>query len=417
MFEPARSSRRAGGRRSGRWSSFAIDNLAMRWVPPVTNGWACQPDAASVSLLMPISYTSSLDPEAGAPLRSVKLGCALPQSRRSRSGPAWLSAVLLLVVAGGVSCRTSQPAATKSGVQITTLTNRLRVEINGQLFTEYYFANVPRPFCYPLLGPGGLAMTRNYPMQSPAGEEHDHPHHRSLWFGHGLVNGQNFWTEQEAFGRQVHQRFTAIESGADSGVIKAENQWVAGDGKVICTDDRVLRVYARPDNERVFDFEITLHAGAEPLALGDTKEGMFALRIAESMRLTKPVAKGAKKGEPGAGHIVNSAGDRDGAAWGKRAAWVDYVGPVDGKTVGVAIFDHPANPHHPPWWHARDYGLLAANPVGQHDFEKLPDPEAGTLVIPAGGHATFRYRIYLHEGDATQAKVAERFRDYAAPSK
>ncbi len=327
-------------------------------------------------------------------------------------------AALMLGMAGGALSQTNdQPATAKPGVQITAHTNRLRVEINGQLFTEYYFTNVPRPFCYPLLGPGGLPMTRNYPMQSPEGEEHDHLHHRSFWFGHGLVNGQNFWTEQDAFGRQVHQQFTAIESGADCGVIKSENHWVAGDGQLICTDDRVLRIYARPDHERVFDFEITLHAGAKPLLLGDTKEGMFAIRIAESMRLTKPAAKGAKKGEPGEGHIVNSEGVRDAAAWGKRAAWVDYVGPVAGKSVGVAIFDHPTNPHHPPWWHARDYGLLAANPVGQHDFENLPDHEAGNLVIPAGQHATFRYRIYLHEGDATQARVAERFNDYALTPK
>ena len=389
----------------------------MHWVATISDGWACQWVVAGVSLLMPIPRTSSIASEADAPSRSVKLGFRTTQRRRSRGSPALLGAVLLLIVIGGVSCRTSQPAADKSGVQITTLTNRLRVEINGELFTEYYFSGVPRPFCYPLLGPGGLAMTRNYPMQSPEGEEHDHPHHRSLWFGHGLVNEQNFWTEQGDFGRQVHQRFTAIEPGTDCGVIKSTNQWIAADGKVICTDDRVLRFYARPDSERVLDFEITLHAGTKPLALGDTKEGMFAMRIAESMRLIKPVVKGAKKGEPGDGHIVNSAGDRDAAAWGKRAAWVDYVGPVGGKTVGVAIFDHPGNPHHPPWWHARDYGLLAANPVGQHDFEKLADTEAGTLVIPAGGHATFRYRIYLHEGDAIQAKVAARFRDYAAPPK
>lgn len=333
-------------------------------------------------------------------------------------GVCLLLAASLLGIAGCTTSRqNSQSKASNSGVQITTLTNRLRVEINGQLFTEYYFSNVPRPFCYPLIGPGGLPMTRSYPMEFPPGEDHDHPHHRSLWFAHGLVNGEDFWTEQGAFGKQVHQRFIALESGKKSGSIKSENAWISGDGRLICTDDRTIRFYAGPQTERVLDFEITLHAGAQPLVLGDTKEVTFAMRIAESMRLVKPVAKGAKKGEPGAGKILNSEGVRDAAAWGKRAEWVDYVGPVNGQTVGVAIFDHPSNPHHPTWWHARDYGLLAANPTGQHDFESLPDHEAGNLTIPANGHATFRYRVYLHQGTAEQADVAKRFRKYVTEVK
>jgi hypothetical protein len=129
------------------------------------------------------------------------------------------------------------------------------------------------------------------------------------------------------------------------------------------------------------------------------------------MRMTKPAAKGEKP-RPGDGHAANSEGLRDGAAWGKRAAWADYYGPVDGRIVGVAIFDNPKNPHHPTWWHVRDYGLFAANPFGQHDFEGLKDITAGNLVVPAGKSVTFRYRFYLHEGDEKQAKVAEHYKDY-----
>ena len=99
--------------------------------------------------------------------------------------------------------------------------------------------------------------------------------------------------------------------------------------------------------------------------------------------------------------------------WGKQAEWCDYHGPVEGKVVGIAGFDHPANPRHPTWWHVRDYGLFAANPFGVHDFEKKP-AGTGNLTIPAGKSVTFKYRFYLHEGDEKQANVAARYKDYSA---
>ena len=247
-------------------------------------------------------------------------------------------------------------------------------------------------------------MTRNWPMETTPNEEHDHPHHRSLWFAHGEMNGRDFWSEERNFGKIVHDHFTKVESGKTSGVIQSHNNWIAADGKRICTDDRTFRLYnPGAADERLFDFEITLHASEGALTLGDTKEGTMAIRLAETMRLKGPV---------GQGHIVNSAGVRDGDTWGKRADWCDYYGPVDGKIVGAAIFDHPQNPRHPTWWHVRDYGLFAANPFGQHEFEKLANKSAGNLTIPAGDSVTFRYRFYLHAGDDQQAKVAQKYQEY-----
>jgi len=120
-------------------------------------------------------------------------------------------------------------------------------------------------------------MTRNWPMQSPPGEEHDHPHHRSLWLGHFLVNGIDFWSEGKSFGKAVHTGFDEIKSGKEFGIIKSKDKWVGPDGKVVCTDDRALRIYHRPNSERLFDFEAIIHASNGDLVFGDTKEGMMAL--------------------------------------------------------------------------------------------------------------------------------------------
>jgi hypothetical protein len=320
--------------------------------------------------------------------------------RIHRRGFAFL---LLAVASAALAAETADTP--NPGVQITSLPDRLRVDINGRLFTEYFFKEVPRPYCYPLIGPGQLPMTRNWPMKTVPDEDRDHPHHRSFWYSHGAVNGVDFWSEQGNFGRIRHEKFLEVTSGRESGLIHARNLWTAPGGKVVCVDERKLRFYATGDaGQRSFDFEITLQALDEPVVLGDTKEGTMAVRLAETMRL---------KGKVGQGHIVNSAGQRDDQTWGKRAEWCDYHGPVEGKTVGLAILDHPKNPRHPTWWHVRDYGLFAANPFGRHDFEKFADKTAGDLRIPAGQGITFRYRFILHAGDEKEARIAEQYATYA----
>jgi hypothetical protein len=295
-------------------------------------------------------------------------------------------------------------AADSSGVRITERDGKLRIEVGGQLFSEYNYQGGSRPFLYPLLGPGGLPMTRNWPMKEVEGEERDHPHHRSFWWAHGAVNGHDFWSEGTNAGKTVHDKFLEVKSGPDFGLIRTANKLVAKDGTLVATDERTIRIHNRAD-DRIIDFEVTIHASQGALTFGDTKEGTMALRLNESMRLVR-------NKKPGEGHIVNSEGVRDGETWGKRAKWVDYYGPVDGQTVGVAIFDHPQNPRHPTPWHVRDYGLFAANPFGIHDFEKKP-AGTGDFKVAAGESVTWRYRFYFHRGDEKQAKVAETYAAYA----
>ncbi len=348
------------------------------------------------------------------------------------STPPSLRALLLCFAAAcfGTFSLSNARAAESDGVKVIQTNDRVSVLINGELFTEYWFRMKQHPalvtdrsgntttnptkhtYFYPLIGPGGVNMTRSWPIKNDVpGEEKDHQHHRSLWFSHGAVNGVDFWAEVAKSGKIQHDQFLEVKSGKDEGVIKSSCKWVAPDGKVVCTDERTFRVYNRPANERLFDFEITIKAPAErDVLFGDTKEGTMAIRLNEQLRV---------KGKIATGHIVMDTGLRDdepvakgdNKTWGKRASWCDYWGKVDGKTVGVAIFDHPSNPVHPTYWHVRDYGLFAANPFGIHDFEKK-EPGAGNLNVPAGQRITFKYRFYIHEGDEKQAKVAERYKEY-----
>jgi hypothetical protein len=329
----------------------------------------------------------------------------------------------LLVIA--VPCFTvhSGGAATNSGVELTKLDDRVRVQINGQLFTEYVFKGAAKPYCYPIFSPTGVGMSRDWPMKDTPGEEHDHPHHMGLWFGHQKVNSDNFWTVTTNSGKIVQETLAVADSGSDVASITTQNRWIGKSGVLILADERRLRFYNRA--ERIMDFEITLKASEGDVTFGDEKDGLIAFRVAETMRVLKPPVKG-EKAKAGDGHIVLSTGVTDDGAsaatakdakleaqtWGKRAEWCDYYGPVAGKTVGVAIFDHPSNLRHPSWWHVRDYGLLAANPFGQHFFEKDPGVPKGDFKMTKGQSLTFRYRFYFHVGDEKQGHVAERYKEF-----
>jgi hypothetical protein len=299
--------------------------------------------------------------------------------------------------------------------------DKVVVNFDGKLFTEYHFKGARRPYFYPVIGPTGTGMTRNFPMKEVPGEETDHPHHMGLWYGHRSVNGAGFWENSAKvgtpLGQIVHDSFKLVKGGSDSGLIEAKNKWVLdGSGEVLCTDERTMTFHQSKEGPMI-DFVIKITAGEKELVFGDDKDGTMAIRVAETMRVDKPKPKNEKTVSPGEGHILTSEGKKDKEAWGTRAKWCDCYGPVEGKTVGVAIFDHPSNPRYPTWWHVRTYGLFAANPFGQAQFEKLPDKEAGAFKIAPGKSETFRYRFYFHEGEPDAAKIDARYKDFAAKVK
>jgi len=273
--------------------------------------------------------------------------------------------------------------------------------INGELITAYRYGDAPKPYFYPLIGPTGKPVTRHFPMKKDvAGERTDHPHHRSMWFTFGDVNGIDFWAEGARCGRIEHRSYEAIESGVVFARVVAKCDWVGSDGKQLLEDTRELIVYC-VEGVRLMDFNITLKAKDEDVRFGDTKEGMFGLRVACSMQV-----------DGGSGRIVNSRGDENANAWGKRAEWCDYYGRVDGDVVGIAIFDHPQNFRHPTYWHVRTYGLFAANPFGVRSFTGSGD---GSYMLRKGSSITFQYRIFIHKGSPKEADVASAYLAYAEP--
>jgi len=272
---------------------------------------------------------------------------------------------------------------------------------NGELWAAYVADGEFKPYVWPIIGPTGKPFTREWPMGPGEGEKHDHPHQRSLWFTHGDVNGISFWEEAPGRGKIVHREFVTLEGGAKA-VVVTRNDWVAPDGTVLLNDVRKLLFYPLGEN-RVIDFAIRLSAVAPSVTFGDTKEGTFGLRVADSMTVD------AKKG----GKIVNSEGQEDKDAWGKKAKWVDYSGPVDGEIVGIAVLNHPSSFRFPTYWHVRTYGLFAANPFGWHDFVGRSDV-SGAYTLGKGQSIELRYRVILHKGRTAEAKIPQLYEEYAA---
>ena len=322
-----------------------------------------------------------------------------------------LNIVSVLFVLSALAMGQSQP------VEVNRSGYHLDVLIGGKLFTTYYFdPAVAKPYLMPLRSAQGTIVTRGYPVGYLIPPEHAQdpdlePHQRPLAFAHGNVDGLDFWEEEgfvpafsgpqvQAFGKTVLEKIDEAQGGPDSGVVKAEFALV-GPGNWILGEETQSYTFQGDENTRIIDCEIMLRATHGPLVLGDSKEGSFEIRVAKE--LNSPP-----------GQMVNSLGGvGEKEIWGKRADWVDYYGVVAGEEVGIAIFDHPQSFRHPTWWHARHYGLFAANPFGIREFARDPK-EDGSWTIPERQSLTLRYRVLIHHGDYKEAKVAEAYHRYAA---
>ena len=322
--------------------------------------------------------------------------------------------ILIIAVIGTLSCVCVQDAETlrlQPPDEVVAATGQIsfkqtekefRVLCDGEIFTSLHFGGVQKPYLYPIKSPKGASVTRGYPMDPRPGESKDHPHHKSLWFAHGDVNEYDFWHGAQGE-RIVHiesHELQEITSKSNPG-IQSTFQWRDSDGEVICTEKRIMR-FSADQSSRTIDFDLTLTANAEQVTFGDTKEGMFALRLAPALRLKGKVAQGS---------VRNSEGVTGKDVWGKRAKWIEYSGPIDGEIIGVVIYDHPDNPRHPTWWHAREYGLVAANPFGRRAFEGKRE-QSGELVIAKGESIRMRYRVVIHDGVWDSKRIESEFTEW-----
>ena len=289
-----------------------------------------------------------------------------------------------LLLSSATQSSSATPSASVAQFALEKSEKGYKILIDGRLFTEYITDQNGTPILWPLIGPGGQRMTRDYPMiADKPDEKKDHPHHRSLWFTHGDVNGVDFWAVGPGKGKIRHDRFALARCDGDTATLQSENSWVTPKDDILCTDRRTV-TFSEKDGARIIEYQIELTAAVEECRFGDTKEGTFGVRVAGSMDVD------AKNG----GKIVNAQGEEDDAAWGKRSEWVEYSGPVDPGNGTIKIFDTPGGFRYPTYWHVRTYGLFAANPFGEHDFQNKPE-KTGDYVLKKGETIRFKYIIQM----------------------
>jgi hypothetical protein len=274
---------------------------------------------------------------------------------------------------------------------------KVEVKIDGKVFNEYRYGNKSKPIIYPIIGPHEIPMTRNYPMKKgSAGEATDHPHHQSMHFNHP-INGKDFWHGRKG-ARIRNDEIVKAEVENGQSLIVSRNSWVQGE-KVICTDTTEIRSGVT-EGGRYIDYKVTVHASNGDIRFDDTKEGTMSIRTHPALRLQGKVAKGS---------AINSEGIKGKAIWGQIAKWVDYWGPIGGKTVGIAIFDHPDNPRHPTTWMARDYGMVNVNAFAKKAFKR----GGGAMTVKNGESVTFAYRFFFHEGSNKEIDIPKHYKKWS----
>jgi len=318
------------------------------------------------------------------------------------------------------------PAQNVSFVDKST-ENKIEVLIDGKLITAYTWpSNVYKPVLYPIFTASGTEITRGFPLKPRAGERNDHIHQVGMWLNYGNVNGFDFWgnghtgQKSENGGVIQHTEITNLKGGKGSGTLAVKAVWLDPSGKALMQETTEFHFIPAKDGYMI-DRITSLTATGGDISMPDTKEGMFAIRMARQLELPsadkallldetlKPGTEKASENRDVTGNYLSSEGVTGDAVWSTRARWMQLAGVIGNEKISVVICDHPSNPGYPTYWHARGYGLFSANPFGVKDF--TGGKQVMNFSIPSGQTITLRYRVIVGSGNIPQPETINNLAD------
>lgn len=340
--------------------------------------------------------------------------------------------MLFLILLISLSCNTKRSASDSSS-RVTLVKNeterKVDVLVGRDHFTSYCWPeDVYKPILYPVKTAAGTEITRGFPLVPREGERNDHIHQVGIWLNYGKVNGLDFWgnghrgVKESGGGEIKHLSIERTEEENGEAVLLTRESWIDPEGSELLAETTEYHFIAR-EALRIIDRLTTLKAGSSPVNFDDTKEGMFGIRVARQLELPsddmvtvlgsdgKPESRKVRAGDVATGNYRSSEGISGEDVWGTRARWMNLYGSIGDEKISLVVCDHPANQSYPTYWHARGYGLFAANPLGWTDF--TGGKERLDFSLQPGEETTFRYRVIISSGvhltDTEINELAEEF--------
>jgi len=346
--------------------------------------------------------------------------------------PIQKSLAAIAACAALICCMGANQNSSKDRIRVipNEAERRVDIVIDGRPFTSYIWPEkLAKPVLYPLRTAKGTIVTRGFPLEPRSGERVDHPHHAGLWFNYGNVNGFDFWNNSEAIkvedapkmGNIRHRAITLAKSGPDQAELEVDADWITGKQQLILKEHTRF-VFRGGANFRSIDRVTALQALDEKVVFHDDKEGVLGMRVARALEAPsdKPEVFTDSNGRATAvakldntgvnGVYLTSEGKKGDAAWGTRGRWCNLSGQVGDEAVTITILDHPANPGFPTYWHARGYGLFAANPLGQKVFTN--GKQELNFTLAPNQSVTFRYRILISSAILTPEESEAAYKDF-----
>jgi hypothetical protein len=264
--------------------------------------------------------------------------------------------------------------------------SKIDILINKNLFTSYILSEDEKyPFFFPVNGPSNASVTS---MRNA-----NYPHHSSLFFGCDRVNGGNYWQEGLERGQIISIRADIIESGNDKVIIENECIWRRPNASAPIKDIRKITITAPSNEVYQIDFDVTLEMLMDVI-IEKTNHSLFSGRMDADLAVIN------------GGTMINSNGEKgEKETFGKKAAWIDFYGKRGDKQEGMAIMQHPSNEWYPAPWFTRDYGFFSPTPMYWPQNDKETNLKKGQTI-------KLKYRVLVHSGDTSTAKIAEQFEKY-----
>jgi hypothetical protein len=344
-----------------------------------------------------------------------------------------LHRILLIVILFTLGIDFYAQSLKGKGVELVRIDEKHKVDvyINGKIFTSYHYPeNLEKPFLFPVYSSDGTVITRGYPIEPRKEERVDHPHHIGIWFNHGSVNGLDFWNNSSAiaadkkdyYGHIVHQKIVKAISGK-KGILEVVLNWDDSKGHIILTEN-TRYIFSGKANSRTIDHISTLTAVNGPVTIGESKEGLFAIRVDRAFEMPSndssvftddkgnPTIVKATDNSGVTGLYTSSNGLKGDAVWGTRNKWVILSGIKNNVPISMCIFDNPKNPGYPAYAHARGYGLFSLNNFGQNSYD--PKQEKRNFKIEKGQSLTLYHRLYVQSGSELTPDNADKiFKEFS----